>query len=86
MPYSEEDRWIIKHCHETCNWGSRKMLVQTKIGHNVGFKKLLRNLTTQDLQREGQGVAGLRFARIAENVNEVEDQIFSQENEEKEWE
>ena len=91
MPYSEEDKWIIKHCHyrETYKWGSRKILTQLgadKDWSRSGVQKIIDKVDSTGSIARRSGSGRPRSVRIPENFNEVEDRIFSKENEEREWE
>ena len=90
MPFSNEDRIIIKHYRQTYNWGSVKILRNIGEGKNwtqrdIDF--LLKKIDDTGTQERRKGSGRPPSARSDENKDEVEELIMSQENPETgEWE
>ena len=82
MPFSEEDRIIIKHYRQTYHWGSRKILAKLGAGKNwtrVGIEYLIKKVDTTGSHERVKGSGRPRSVRTDENKKEVEDMNFSQE-------
>ena len=90
MPFSNEDRIIIKHYRQTYNWGSVKILRNIGEGKNWtrrGIDFLLKKIDDTGTQERRKGSGRPQSARTDENKDEVEELIMSQENPETgEWE
>ena len=59
MPFTEEEKIIIKHYRQTYNWGSRKIL--TELGDNkswtrVGIEYLIKKSIQQAAMKESKAV------------------------------
>ena len=85
MPFSEEDRYIIKHYREKYGWGSKKILKELgqdpdKNWSREGIIYLLRKIDTTGSIERKKGSGRPRSARTQENQEEVEELIFSQED------
>lgn len=89
MPYTEEDRWLIKHYREVYNWGSAKILAEHGDGRNWsrgGIQKIIEKLEETGSLARRPGSGRPKSARTADNVAGVAELIFSQEDEESgEW-
>ena len=83
MPYSLEDKHIIQHYHTKYKWGSQKILNQLGNGKKWsrgGIQKLIEKIdeTGSIVRKKGSGRP--RSARTAENIQNVREEIFSQED------
>ena len=83
MPFSNEDRIIIKHYRQTYNWGSVKILTSIGQGKNWtrrGIDYLLKKIDDTGTQERQKGSGRPQSARTDENIEEVEELIMSQED------
>ena len=83
MPYTDEDRWLIKHYRQVYGWGSKKMMSVPGEGMNwtqSGIQKIVEKVdatgSTARLPGSGRPIS----VRTAENIAEVEGLVFSQED------
>ena len=82
MPYTYEDKVLIKHYSLDKGYGAKRILKEfpQKNWTKGGLDKLLRKLKeTGNLERQ-EGSGRPKTVRIEENILEVEDRILSQEN------
>ena len=89
MPYSEEDKWLIKHYREVYYWGSARILTEFGEGKNWsrgGIQKIIEKFEATGSVARLPGSGRPKSVRTAVNAAEVEELIFSQENEDSEWE
>ena len=85
MPFSDEDKIIIKHYREKYNWGSKKILKELgqepgKKWSRSGIVFLLNKIDSTGSIERREGSGRPRSARTDENKDEVEEDIFSQED------
>ena len=85
MPFTEEEKIIIKHYRQTYSWGSWKIL--TELGDNkswtrVGIEYLIKKIDSTGSHERIKGSGRPCSARTEENDALVEDMILSQENQE----
>ena len=85
MPFSEKDRIIIEHYRLKYKWGAKKIFKE--LGQEegrqwpvIGIAYLLRKVDKFGSVERRKGSGQPRSARTAENTDEVEEEIFSQED------
>ena len=89
MPYSDEDKWLIKHYREVYGWGSARILTEFGEGNNWsrgGIQKIIEKFEATGSVARLPGSGRPKSVCTAANAAEVEELIFSQENEDGEWE
>jgi DNA-binding Lrp family transcriptional regulator len=84
MPFSTEDKHVIKMLRQTKQYGAKRLISmfpnkQWSLG---GLQKLIRKIddTGKVDRRSAPGSGRPRTARLADKVNEVDDLVLSQEN------
>ena len=87
MPFTEEDKIIIKHYRQNYGWGSRKIF--SRIGNGkpwtrIGIQHLIEKFDKTDCHQRIKGSGRPRSARSKENITKVEGMILSQEDPETE--
>ena len=83
MPFTDEDKVLIKHYRLTKGYGRKKLLKEfpEKNWSKTGLQKLLKKIgKTGDIKRK-QGSGRPRTSRLDANIEAVEDMVLSQENE-----
>ena len=83
MPFTEEDKIIIKHYRQNYGWGSRKIFSRTGNGKpwtRIGIEHLIEKVDKTGSQQRIKGSCQPRSARSKENITEVEGMILSQED------
>ena len=89
MPFTDEDKIIIKHYRQFYKWGSQKILSTLGEGKDwtrPGVEYIIQKIDATGSHERRKGSGRPRSVRTEENVEEVEEEIFSQEDpESEEW-
>ena len=83
MPYTTEDKIIIKHYRQTYQWGSRQILAKLGKDKNWtrdGIEYQIKKIDATGSHERIKGSGRPRSARTEENREEVEEMIMSQED------
>ena len=83
MPFTEEERIIIKHYRQTYGWGSFKIFTHLGEGKEWtrdGIKYLVKKIDETGSHVRIKGSGRPRSARTLENIEEVDEEIQSQED------
>ena len=85
MPFTEEDKIIIKHYRQVYGWGSQKILTQLGGDKNwtrVGIQYHIQKIDSTGSHERIKGSGRPRSARTDENKEEVEELITTLTNNE----
>ena len=82
MPYTHEDRILIKHYRERYGWGSKRILKELETGKSWtqrGIEGIIVKVDANQSVARKPGSSRPRSARTQENIEQVELRILSQE-------
>ena len=83
MPFTEEDKIIIKHYRQNYGWGSRKIFSRIgngKLWTRIGIQHLIEKIDKTGSHQRIKGSGRPQSARSRENIMELEGMILSQED------
>ena len=83
MPFTEEEKIIIQHYRQTYGWGRFKIFTHLGEGKDWtrdGVKYLIRKIDKTGSYERVKGSGRPRSARTAENIEEGDEEIQSQED------